>query len=419
MPNQQDKLLRSSEIGLLLQVGVQFIAGGLLSTQYHAGSQAYNSVFLMRKEPFWSFLAGVHYWGSALLIITSFVHLIALLLAGKYLESKGRWYGALMVFMGAYGAQLTGNVLPMDRHGVQTANIEAGLTSSVPVVGQTIHQVLLAGSTFTPATANRWFLLHESLILIITLVGAVLLVKNYHRNTRDKANLLGFIPIVLLAVTAALLRPPLGQPATPADYGQFQAYVSWYTWPLHGMLQLFNKIGPSYGWIGFALVPGLFVAYLIVLPFLAKRLKRTWAESIPFAFCLTFLLAGFLSGSPIAKLTGNRDPAPIQAIVVQTTPLTPSQIQIASAGRDLFNSQGCNSCHGQDGDKGSVGPTLTNEQSLETPAWVAKFIRNPKSFRPSTMMPSFPNLTESQASQIAAWICLSPSDKKQIQTSKK
>lgn len=411
-----EKAVRACELGLILQIALQFIAGGLLATQYHAGSQAYEAVFTMRHSGLWSFLAGVHYWGSSLLIITAFVHLFVLILSGAFRERLLAWYGTIIVFLGAFGAQLTGNVLPMDRHGVQTANIEAGLTASVPVVGPALHRFLLAGSGFTPATAERWFVFHEILITLLLILGAALLWgKGLNRKETGKTAL-PYLPIAILLVVAALIHPPLGRPATPADYGQFQAYVSWYTLPLHAMTQAFSKLSPTLGWVGFAIIPGLFILVLILLPIFAKKIKLAIVQLIPVLFCLAFLgvMIGF--GSPVARLTGSRDPEPLMAHATQTQPANPAQIQLAKLGRTLFNAQGCSSCHGQDGDKGSVGPTLTHESQLESSTWVAQFIRNPKSFRPGTMMPAFGNLTKEQADQIAAWVCLPSPQKKAIQS---
>ncbi len=413
-----EKNLRALEVGLALQIALQFLVGGLLATQYHSGSQAYASVHDMRQVKFWSILAGIHYWGSSLLILSSLATLFVMIFTDRYRVKIAEWYGALVVFLGAYGAQLSGNVLPMDRHGVQTANIETGLMSSVPIIGKAMHNFALAGTTFSPATASRWFLFHEILITILLLVGGIMLLKDKFKSGKELITTVAFAPIAFLIALSLIVPPPLGNPAAPIDYTQFEAYVSWYTWPLHGMLQVFTRLNPNWGFLGFGVVPGLFVAYLLVAPFAGKKFKKAVAQAIPTFFCLAFLAAGLAYGGPIAKLTGNRDPAPIQAIAAPTTPMTTADLNAAKLGRGLFNSQGCSGCHGKDGDNGSVGPTLTNEQQLESATWVAKFIRNPKSIRPSSTMPAFSNLTTTQANQIAAWICLTPAEKKAIQSGK-
>ncbi|MFQ5793281.1 MAG: c-type cytochrome, partial [Acidobacteriota bacterium] len=63
-------------------------------------------------------------------------------------------------------------------------------------------------------------------------------------------------------------------------------------------------------------------------------------------------------------------------------------------GRDLYEKAGCWGCHNTQGFEGlrKVGPNLAHIASKTTPEWAARWVRNPRSFRPSTFMPRFWNL---------------------------
>lgn len=63
-------------------------------------------------------------------------------------------------------------------------------------------------------------------------------------------------------------------------------------------------------------------------------------------------------------------------------------------GRDLYEKAGCWGCHNTTGfeNRRKVGPRLDHIVSKTTPDWAARWVRNPKAFKPSTFMPRFWNL---------------------------
>src|SRR5262249_21671126 len=60
-------------------------------------------------------------------------------------------------------------------------------------------------------------------------------------------------------------------------------------------------------------------------------------------------------------------------------------------GKDLIERVGCYGCHKIKGFEGlrKAGPLLTRLTWKTTPEWAAKWIENPKAFRPGTWMPRF------------------------------
>ncbi|MBI1748325.1 MAG: c-type cytochrome [Acidobacteria bacterium] len=80
-----------------------------------------------------------------------------------------------------------------------------------------------------------------------------------------------------------------------------------------------------------------------------------------------------------------------------------SQTFIAEApqlnrGRILFERAGCYGCHKVQGFEGlrKAGPDLTHLVDKVTPEWTFKWIKDPKSFRPTTRMPKFFDLTNTK-----------------------
>ncbi|MBM4053477.1 MAG: c-type cytochrome [Planctomycetes bacterium] len=77
------------------------------------------------------------------------------------------------------------------------------------------------------------------------------------------------------------------------------------------------------------------------------------------------------------------------------------------SGKTLFDELGCHGCHetkGSDEYKNRIiGPSLRNIKNKVKPEWITDWIRNPKGFRPTTMMPNF-RLSEEESRAIAAYL---------------
>jgi mono/diheme cytochrome c family protein len=52
----------------------------------------------------------------------------------------------------------------------------------------------------------------------------------------------------------------------------------------------------------------------------------------------------------------------------------------AGNGADLFASQGCTTCHGQDGAGTELGPTLQGKKSFWTREKISEYLRNPVAY---------------------------------------
>lgn len=72
---------------------------------------------------------------------------------------------------------------------------------------------------------------------------------------------------------------------------------------------------------------------------------------------------------------------------------------VLNAGRRLFEDYGCYGCHKTVGftELRKPGPPLTHVQEKVTPAWVKKWLKNPKSYRPTTRMPRFFDLSNTSS----------------------
>lgn len=90
-----------------------------------------------------------------------------------------------------------------------------------------------------------------------------------------------------------------------------------------------------------------------------------------------------------------------QAPVAQERKLTAAQ----EAGRRLYQSQNCASCHKIGGSGGEVGPPLDGVGSRRAPAWLHEYLETPKELNPNAMMPGFlPPLSHQKVEWLAQYL---------------
>jgi sulfur oxidation c-type cytochrome SoxX len=73
------------------------------------------------------------------------------------------------------------------------------------------------------------------------------------------------------------------------------------------------------------------------------------------------------------------------------------------AGRSLFGTTRCTTCHQFKGKGGTVGPALDRIGERLSPEWLMAWLANPQSLSPSTLMPQF-GLTDQQVLDLAAYL---------------
>jgi mono/diheme cytochrome c family protein len=389
-------------------VRIQFLlavlSGALLSFRYTDQlSNAHHSVVLMH-EGLLRPIQGLHYWGSAVLIVESLFLLGWMLWTGRYTRPFGpTFHAVLLLLVSSVVFQVTGNLMPLDRHGVETVVVETGITARFPVVGTAVQRILLQGPEVGQATLRLWTLMHIGTGLLV-LAALVLGLTGRRRLRADKTN-----RTILLAITAVPLilafavASPLGTAAGEADASAFGAKVSWYTWPLHGAMMMFEKLHAGSGWIGAMLVPGVLLLGAFVLPLFGSRVPVAVARAGLGVVTVFFAGAALFFGGSFAPVVGTRDPAPLSS--KSAGAFSPIDKVLAAQGAKLFNSVGCSDCHGNSGDRGGAGPSLKTE-GLRHPdrSFYLRYVRKPTSVDPQSTMPAFWNLSDADLSSIAEFL---------------
>ena len=342
-----------------------------------------------------TWLASFHYWSSGMLILASAVAVVWGLLSRVYEHAPKVWTAVLLLALCGFLGQVTGNLLPLEQHDVQTAVVEGNIAARAPLIGEASKELVFGGSRFSEATVSRWYGFHR-FGLSLLLIGGVLLLGSSRREIKTGSLLVAPIVIALLL---SLLPAPSGPLATAADFQAFDARPSWYTLPLHGLLRMFDAVGA--GWIGAMVIPGALVAFLFALPLLAKRLSYSAIRAVVGVFGLVTVVATVGWAGMSAPISGPQlvaTQAPVEASFV------PIDRELARRGKDLFSSKGCIGCHTSHG----VG---TGSISLEGVGkrqpgreWYLRFIRNPQSVRPGSTMPAQSGLIDEELAALADFV---------------
>jgi len=335
--------------GLFVLFLAELLLGLLLETRYEpTTSGAYASVSAIQSGGMWH-LRSFHYWASAILIAGSLAALIWMLFAKWFNGGHNRmWLAVAILYLTSLLSQISGNLLPFDRHGVETAVVESGVAGRTPIVGSPLQKLIIHGTAFNDPTIGVWHFAH----LAFWALGAVAAVLFWFGSKGQERNrVLVWSPFAFAVALSFMAKAPLGNQATAADYGRYDAQVSWYTWPLHGSLNLFSHISSNLGWVGSAAIPGLFALFIVAAPYASRRFSAKTIQGTFVGFGAYFLIAGLVFGGRFAPLIGNRDPAEtdpaVSTLAAQVDPI------LYAKGRDLFNSNACEGCHGMDGRSGA------------------------------------------------------------------
>ncbi len=73
-------------------------------------------------------------------------------------------------------------------------------------------------------------------------------------------------------------------------------------------------------------------------------------------------------------------------------------------GAAIFRNEGCINCHSFKGKGGELCPDLTAVTQRRTEDWIRDQIRNPKQHNPTSMMPSFSQLSRREVNAIIKYL---------------
>gem|GEM_PF-306416 len=170
-----DRFVASLMLGLLILAAGLIVSGLLLHGRYvPTVAGAHSSVAALHEGGLIGWIARFHEWGTALFLLVG-GGLIGLIVftSGYKSPNEWRWWSLVALVAAVFGLQVTGHLLPFDRHGVQTAAIEAGVGGRIPFLGSTIREAMLQGAEVSGSTLEAWYLVHRWLLPLVVVAAVI------------------------------------------------------------------------------------------------------------------------------------------------------------------------------------------------------------------------------------------------------
>ena len=178
-----------------------------------------------------------------------------------------------------------------------------------------------------------------------------------------------------LGVLAHYAPIDLGPGANPADT-QYLPRPEWYYLPAFQWLKYWRG---SFAVVGILILPGIIALLFLTLPFLDRRPeRRPWKRPVAVTmYAAIFVGLGVLGA--LSRRDDLRDPSIASQVAMQReeveqfmkTPFEPELAgsslaaanvalanPLAAKGKDIFEQQSCNACHGDNGIGTTAGPKL-------------------------------------------------------------
>ncbi len=400
---------------LLVYLLFQVLTGVLLGFYYSPSTEsAYQSVTYIREELFLGrFLANLHRYGAAFIIVTVFLHLLRSYFLGSYKKPRELlWISGLMLGVLLTLFAFTGQLLPYDQRGYWATVVGIQIASSAPGAGDAVNQLLTGGyGDIGAATLSRFYIFHVS-VLPLVLFGLIGLhlsilqktgssgpadgstsepIKTFFPSQAVKDVLVAAGGAMLLCVVAALVTSHDTGPANPAA-GSFTPRPEWYFLSHYEILKM---LPGNMQVIGTFVLPNILLVVLMAVPFLDRGPERHWKKRKFWVVAGALVTLGVVGLTAQGLLTA--PDTHTQASSGDTT-LTPVE-----HGRQLFTEKKCIQCHTINGEGKDKGPDLTHAASRLREDFLPGWIRNPRNLKPDTDMPAFEG-TEDELDAIVAYL---------------
>jgi ubiquinol-cytochrome c reductase cytochrome b subunit len=390
--------------------------------------QGYNSLNYLRTEvPFGWLVHGLHYWGANVMVVLVMLHLSQVFIWGAYKRPHElQWVTGVLLFFLTMIMSLTGGALPWDKRSYWLVEVSASAAGTVPLVGDLVKRLMLAGGVIGQLTLSRFFILHAAIaagtLLTIVLIHLVALRKAGNAGPWDemkrrikgpfwpdqvfKDGLVASLIVLALVGLSVYFPPTFDGMADPLD----ATYIPKPEWNFLFFYQALKYFPGPLEVIATVGIPLGGFLVLVLVPFVdrspernpAKRLLAVEAWAIIVIVYVSLTVAGAYS-----KPEGLETPAPATQPAPMAAPAAPAAPLTAGtqAGKELFQTQGCAACHRVGTTGGNIGPDLSGEGLRgRTGEWMIAQIANPRAHDPKSVMPPFASLGDVKIANLVEYL---------------
>jgi len=272
---------------------VQIATGILLSVYYQPSPQtAYESIrYITHDVQFGWYIRSLHKWAATFMIAAVVLHQMRVFFTGAYRRPRElNWMVGMGLLVLTLLTGFTGYSLAFEQLSYWGATVAANINDSVPVVGNLLKRMLLAGDVYNERTLPRFFILHAA-VLPVAMVGLiavhVALIRlhgvteidegpagtdedthfNFYPDHLLTEVIIGLVLMVLLTTLAIVFPAELGPVANPLETPEV-IKPEWWFYASFRWLKLFP---PQFA----IMTTGLIVFLMFIWPLIDARLLRS------------------------------------------------------------------------------------------------------------------------------------------------
>jgi quinol-cytochrome oxidoreductase complex cytochrome b subunit len=273
---------------------VQIVTGILLALYYENGSGgAYESVRYITDEVSYGwYIRSVHRWAATLMIAAVVLHQLRVFFTGAYRKPREiNWMIGCSLLLCTLVAGFTGYSLVFEQLSYWGATVGANIAGSVPLVGEAMRDLLLAGDAYNDRTLSRFFVIHAAItpaamVALIALHIAIIRMQgvtemrfegededdekpkhfNFFPDHVYTELIMGLVIMVLLSFLATVFPAELG-PKANALVTPEVIKPEWFFYVAFRWLKLFSGTAA-------VLSMGLIVFLMFGWPFVDARIRR-------------------------------------------------------------------------------------------------------------------------------------------------
>ena len=178
VPARVLRLRYSFRLGFIATMlfGVLLVTGVYLMFVYTPSpSAAYGNMQHLKTDiGFGQMIRNVHRWSAHLMVLVVVLHLVRVFYAGAYKRPRQfNWVLGVVLLLITLGLSFTGYLLPWDQLSYWAVTVGTNLVHYVPVIGNTLQDLLIGGDQVGANTLLRFYALHVAVLpaLLILVVS--------------------------------------------------------------------------------------------------------------------------------------------------------------------------------------------------------------------------------------------------------
>jgi len=175
IPARVLRMRYSFRLGFIITVlfGVLVVTGIYLMFFYtpSVGTAYGDMQSLKTGVGFGELVRNVHRWSAHLMVLAVVLHLARTFYAGAYKKPREfNWVIGVVLLMLTLGLSFTGYLLPWDQLSYWAVTVGTNLVQYVPLLGNTIQNLLIGGGQIGQATLQRFYALHVAVLPVLVVL---------------------------------------------------------------------------------------------------------------------------------------------------------------------------------------------------------------------------------------------------------